>query len=322
MSLYIPAGKNLTDPVNRIRNELTLAGNVKSRTTRQSVEDALTGLLGALRAISATPPKGLVCFSGDGDVTVLEPPDPVGVYLYRCESKFVLEPLEAMAESKQLFGLVVMDRGGGTVGLLHGTQIKPLWSHESGVQGKHDAGGQSAHRYERIIEHQAHFWYETVASKANAAFLPLLDELSGIIVGGPGATKDTWLVEEMLDYRLRAKLIVPTFNTGYTDEYQGLKELVAAAGASIQGLEIEKERQVLQRFFAGVRTGESVYGPAVVEAALRSGRVSTLIVTDLTADAFMAGSAAVVVVSSETDEGKRFVGMGGVGALLRWKDGS
>ena len=321
VSLYVMAGRQVYDVAARLRDEVAQAGNIKSRTTRQGVEEALTGALTLVNRQTVIPPNGLVVFSGGGVAEAIEPPEPVPTNLYRCEPTFLLAPLDEMLESKQLFGLVVIDRKEASIGLLHGRAIRALKSMDSHVPQKVNRGGQSQARIQRQADNAVSEWFVLVSDAANALFMPRLDKLTGILVGGPGDTRRQWADSGGLDYRLRAMLVTPTFDTGYTDDSQGLKELVAAAGSALEGMEVEKERKVLGRFFAGLRTGMSLYGWNEVRAALKEGRVDTLLVSDekdIVYEGLQEYEDTAVYVSLDTDDGKSFANMGGVGALLRW----
>ncbi|MFQ5406248.1 MAG: hypothetical protein ACE5DI_03780, partial [Candidatus Micrarchaeia archaeon] len=70
---------------------------------------------------------------------------PLNVQFYRCESRFVTEPLQDLLEKTDNFGLVVMDGKDATVALLHGTKVKVLRRLHSTAHAKHHKGGQCLH---------------------------------------------------------------------------------------------------------------------------------------------------------------------------------
>ena len=84
ISLYIPAGRPLSEVTDVLRSEYSSASNIKDRTTRHHVLDALTAVMQKLKLFKTTPPNGLVIFAGyvAGDVPgseklevhVIEPP--------------------------------------------------------------------------------------------------------------------------------------------------------------------------------------------------------------------------------------------------------
>ncbi len=113
-------------------------------------------------------------------------------------------------------------------------------------------------------------------------YLPRKDELKGILLGGPGATKEFFFKEGFLQYELQQKVVTPLFDTGYTDEH-GLKELVEKATQTLHGLELTEEKRIIQRLLNEIRkaeTGLAAYGERDVAHALELGAVETLLISD------------------------------------------
>jgi peptide chain release factor subunit 1 len=291
ISLYVPPGKQLSDVMAYLRNEYAQSSNIKSRTTRKNVMWAIESLMGRVRQFKEVPKNGVAFFVGSKAVGadksvpvtyIVEPPETLNTYLYRCDSTFFLDPLLDMIHEPELWGLVVLDRAEATLGYLRGKRIEVLRNKQSQVPSKHGRGGQSQHRFERLIEHAAHDFFVRVGEIANELFLPKKDVLKGILVGGPGATKDFFVKEGFLHYELQQKVVQPLFDTGYTDEY-GLKELVEKATQTLHGLEIHDEKRLVQRFLNEVRKSEAglaAYGEAEVLGALDAGAVDTLLVSE------------------------------------------
>ncbi len=291
ISLYVSPGKQISDVMAYLRNEYAQSSNIKSRTTRKNVMWAIESLMGRVRSFKDVPSHGVAFFVGSKAVGadkseavtfIVEPPEPLNTYLYRCDSTFFLDPLLAMVHEPDLWGLIVVDRAEVTLGLLRGKRVEPLRNRQSLVPSKHGRGGQSQHRFERLIEHAAHEFFVKVAEMATELFLPRKDELKGILLGGPGATKEFFFKEGFLQYELQQKVVTPLFDTGYTDEY-GLREMVEKATQTLHGLELTDEKRVVQRLLAEIRkaeTGLAAYGERDVARALELGAVDTLLVSD------------------------------------------
>jgi len=150
----------------------------------------------------------------------------------------------------------------------------------SQVPGKHGRGGQSQRRFERLTEIAAHEWFVKCGERASEIFREEKN-IKGIFVGGPGPTKKYFVDENYLHYEIQ-KLIIDTFDTGYTDEF-GLKELVAAAAQTKTDLKISKEKKIMKVFLKEVtKTGSSlsVYGENQVRKALEMGVVDTLLLSE------------------------------------------
>ncbi len=303
------------------------ARNIKSRETRNGVSESLTALLGHLRALRALPPHGLAIFVGNGISVVVEPPDPLGTYLYRCGSGFVLDAVEAMQEEPETYGLIVVDRAEATVGILSGSSIKSLFHLDSHLPSKHDAGGQSQRRFERTMENETEAYLRRLAERANGSLLPLYlsDHLQGILLGGPGSTKDVFAQTSSVDYRLAQKILKPFFSIGYTDE-SGLKELARTAAETLEHLCISTEQAILRAFLDRVHRASLVtYGKREVIDALQAGRVERLLLSREIPDAVEVAEIArttrseVSLIGTGTDEGSMFLkGFSGYGAFLRY----
>ena len=291
ISLYVSPGKQIPDVIAYLRNEYAQSSNIKSRTTRKNVMWAIESLMGRVRQFKQPPPNGVAFFVGNKAIGadksepvtfIVEPPEPLNTYLYRCDSTFFLDPLLAMVHEPDTYGLIVMDRAEATLGLLRGKRVEVLRNKQSLVPSKHGRGGQSAHRFERMIEHAAHEFFVKIGEMATELFLPRKEQLKGILLGGPGATKEYLYKENYLHHELQARVILPLFDTGYTDEY-GLKELVEKATRTLHGLEITEEKRIVQRLLGEIRKAESglaAYGPVDVNHALEVGAVDTLLISE------------------------------------------
>jgi len=291
ISLYVPPGKQLSDVMSYLRNEYAQSSNIKSRTTRKNVMWAIESLMGRVRSFKQVPSNGVAFFVGSKAIGadksepvtfIVEPPESLNTYLYRCDSTFFLDPLLAMVHEPETWGLIVMDRAEVTFGLLRGKRVEALRNRQSLVPSKHGRGGQSQHRFERMIEHAAHEFFVKIGEMATELFLPRKDQLKGILLGGPGATKEYFCKEGYLQYELQQKVVQPLFDTGYTDEY-GLKELVEKATQTLHGLEITEEKRIVQRLLREIRkaeTGLAAYGERDVSRALEIGAVDTLLISE------------------------------------------
>ena len=290
VSVYIPPNRPVFDVTNYLRGEISQSSNIKSQTTRKHVQQAIESCISRIKTYRMPPPNGLVVFAGHKQIGadqtsmvafVLEPPESVPSFLYRCDSKFFTEPLHEMLTEKELYGLVVIDRSEATVGLLRGKRIEVLKNMQSLVPSKHRMGGQSARRFERLIEIAAHEWYEKVAGVMTDAFLNRPD-LKGIVIGGPGYTKEYFATEGYIHHELKKKILEPYLDTGYTDEY-GLRELVEKARGILSDLDLMREKNLVQKLMDEIRKEEgglAAYGEDQVRHALQLGAVDTLLISE------------------------------------------
>ncbi len=185
-----------------------------------------------------------------------------------------------MLREKDVYALVVIDRSEATLGLLRGKRIELIKNVQSLVPSKHSKGGQSARRFERLIEQAAHEFFVKVGNLMTEAYLDLGD-LKGILVGGPGYTKDFFVEKEYVHHELRKK-VVDTFDTGYADE-SGLRELMEKAKEALSDLDLMREKKIIQAFLDEVKQpdgGLAVYGETEVRRTLEIGAIDTLLISE------------------------------------------
>ena len=335
ITVYIPSGYDLNKIIQHLSQEQGTAANIKSSSTRKSVEDALEKMIQHLRLYKQTPQNGLAAFSGniaaeegkeDYQVWSIEPPIPLKTRLYRCDKDFLLDLLAALLESTEVYGLIVMDRREGDIALLKGKSIVPLSHHTSNVPGKTRAGGQSAARFERLREGAARDFYTRLGEHAKEAFLGK-KELKGIIVGGPGPTKSEFVDGNFITNEVKKK-IIGIKDLSYTGEF-GLQELVDRSQDLLANEEIAKEKQLMQRFFdyLAKKPGMVSYGIDEVMKQLKNGAVETLLISEkldekkleeFEKEALKVGTT-VEIISTDTREGVQLRDFGMVASINRYE---
>jgi len=289
VSLYVPPGRQIGEVMAMLRQEYGTASNIKSDTTRKNVQDAITKVQQRLKLFKEVPKNGLVIFAGaipqNGpgserlETYVITPPEPVHVYLYRCDPKFHTEYLQEQLREKETYGIMVIDANATTMATLEGNRLQIVREETSGVPGKHRAGGQSARRFERLREASLLSYYKRVGDHANEIFLSI-PTLKGLIIGGPGPTKYDFEKGDFLNYMLKEK-ILDTVDTAYTEE-QGVEEVVERAPEILKQVRYVEEKKIVQEFLyqVGHDTGLATYGEDEVKRALEAGAVQTLLLSD------------------------------------------
>ncbi len=475
ISVYIPAGYDMNKITQHLFDEQGTASNIKDKTTRKNVQDALEKMIRHLKIYNQTPAHGLAVFSGnisshegkqDIKVWSIEPPVPVGIRLYRCDQTFVLDHLENMVVSDEVYGLIVLDNREATIGLLKGKTIQVIRKFTSAVPGKVKVGGwclaadtsvlmkdntnnlrhlkvgdelkaydfknqkqviskctkiwrskknalsilfggfgfiykdqifssedhlffiydknnkikkipasklkigdllldynmkkvkikqifkpnqetqkiemidietehgnffangilvhNSQQRYARLREEAANEFYKRIADVANVEFENIGKTLKGILIGGPGPTKNIFADKDHLHAELKKKIIAAEDMT-YTDEH-GLHELVEKAQDKIAESEMSKEKKILNEFFVMLSTSsnKALYGRDDVLKAMEYGAVDKLLLSEsfdeleIFEEKAHAIGAQVFIISVETMEGGQLRDLGGIAAILRY----
>jgi len=290
VSLYVPPGRQISEVLAMLRDEYGTASNIKSSTTRKNVQDAIVKVQQRLKLFKTVPDTGLVIFCGaipqNGgpgseriETYVIIPPEPIQVYLYRCDAKFHTEYLEEFLKEKETYGIAVLDSSEATFATLQGRRLEIVQKITSGVPGKFDAGGQSKERFARAREAKLQEYFTRVGRHINEIFLPITD-LKGIIIGGPGPTKDDFQKGDYLHYTLRDKIIA-TIDTSDASE-SGADEVVERSPEILRKVRYVQEKKVMQEFLyeIGHDTGLATYGENEVRQALERGAVKTLLLSE------------------------------------------
>ena len=292
VTVYIPPRKPIYEIVSQLRNEAGTASNIKSDLTRNHVQDALSRTIEHLKLYKEPPDNGLVIFcgaipTGKGfgtekiEIYSVVPPKPIQINLYRCDDHFWIDHLKDMMKDDKVIGILSLDTQEAGFGILTGDRWEVVESLTSGVAGKHRQGGQSARRFERLRDNELNEYYHRVADYGQKIFIDEYN-VKGIIVGGPGPTKDGFLKEEYLDYRLQNNVIA-VLDSSYSGS-EGVREIIDKVNE--QGImadyRLMEEKKIVKNFIREVYTGKGlgIYGIFDVINAVKNGYVDLVLVTD------------------------------------------
>ena len=284
ISVYIPSGQAIHETSNKLRGEAGQATNIKSKSTRKNVVDALERILHHLKSYgNVAPASGVAIFCGNVsdnpakvviELFTIYPPTPISVQIYRCDSRFFLEPLDRDLMVKDSYGLVVMDGRECTLAELKGTNTRILSHIRSMAHSKMRKGGQSARRIERIIEESIEYYYKHIGEHMDRYFV---NTVKGVIIGGPGPAKEDFVKMSPFNYQIKVLGVV---DTGYTDEY-GVREVMAKSTDILSEQQAVQERVIIERFIKEVVAGGlATYGEAEVRKALESKQASRLLISE------------------------------------------
>src|SRR3989344_7244046 len=184
----------------------------------------------------------------------------------------------------------------------------------------------SQQRYARIREIAAKEFHGKIAEIANKEFLEMKN-LKGIIIGGPGPTKETFLNENLLNNELKRKVLAVK-DLSYTGDF-GLKELVEKSNDVLSEQASIKEKELLDKFFTllAKEPKKVVYGKEKTMRALEMSAVDIVIISDDMDDIFIdeveekavTFGTQVEIVSSETELGNQLKELGGIAGILRFE---
>lgn len=291
VTIIIPPDRQISDARTMLQNEHGQAANIKSKSTKKNVQGAIESAISTLNRFKTPGENGIAVFVGAiivgnnktrmVNIVIDDPPQELLSFRYRCDSKFELTQLEDMLVDKKSYGLFVIDRAEAAYGIASGKRIHVQEHLVSNIMGKHRQGGQSAQRFERLIEEAAHNFFKRATEHACDYWLPLLDNIQAVIIGGPGATKDFVVKNEYFHHEIAKKIAKTTFDVGYSNE-SGVRELVDNAGTLMGEIELDAERQLMNRFLEElIKTHpKATYGEMMIKKSLDMGAVDTLLVSE------------------------------------------
>ena len=292
ISVYVPKGKQLHEVITQLKEEQGTADNIKSDLTRTHVIDSLGKVIQRLRLYKKTPERGLVIFcgalsrEGGGPIGTevvkafeLDPPKDLKTFLYRCDDHFHVDILKDMLKDDNLIGFLAIDAKDTGWGLLHGDKIEVLSETGSGVAGKHRQGGQSAKRFQKLREMELTYYFNRVAKTTKEYFIDIYP-IKGLIISGPGPTKEDFINGDYLEYRLQ-EMIIDTIDSSYSGS-EGIREAFAKAGDILSGFRMVEEKQIVEKLFQHINShsGLGTYGLNEIIELLKKNVVDTIIITD------------------------------------------
>lgn len=292
ISIYIPKGKQLHEIINMLRTEQGTASNIKSDQTRNHVVDSLGKVIRKLKLYKKTPERGLVVFCGalppeeggpigneDLSIFVIDPIKDLNQYLYRCDDHFHTDILREMLRDDTAIGFLAIDAKDAGWGLLQGDRIEGLGRTGSGVAGKHRQGGQSAKRFQKLREMEMTYYFNRVADTTREYFLDIYP-VKGLIISGPGPTKEDFINGNHLEYRLQ-NMILATIDASYSG-LEGVREAFEKSSNILSDFRLVEEKKLVDSIFREIKTGSGLgsYGLEEVLGHIRNNVAQTVLVTD------------------------------------------
>lgn len=331
ISLYIPQSKHLQHVINSINNECSTASNIKSNYTRHNVVDSLNKIIRFLSKVKTIPENGLVLFCGIFDTNIefyhLEPMRKLEQYLYRCDEHFHLDILKSLTitDDKKV-GILALDAKDAGWGILVGDSLNVLEHTASGVPGKHRQGGQSAKRFEKLREMHLNTYYNRVAEITRKFFLDE-NSVDFIILSGPGPTKQTFLDQKYLEYRLQKKVKI-ILDCSYAGK-EGIREAFVKAEDSLSEIRLVKEKHLVEEAFKHIQLNDGlcIYGhDDIITTSDQRNVFKHIIICDnypkiddiITKCGY--NNIIIEIISWKTEYGTILQSLGGVAGVLNYKN--
>tara|TARA_B100000809_G_scaffold197336_1_gene196952 strand:+ start:60 stop:1340 length:1281 start_codon:yes stop_codon:yes gene_type:complete len=292
ITVYIPKGKQLHEVITILKEEQGTADNIKSDVTRTHVVDSLSKVVQRLKLYKKTPERGLAVFCGalpreeggpPGSEVVkafeIDPPKDMQTFLYRCDDHFHVDILKNMLKDENMIGFLAVDAKDAGWGLLHGDKIEVLKETSSGVAGKHRQGGQSAKRFQKLREMELTYYFNRLATITREYFIDIYP-IKGLVISGPGPTKEEFINDNYLEYRLQ-NMIIATIDASYSGS-EGIREAFAKSSDILSNFRMVEEKQIVEKLFNEINnnTGLGIYGLDDIINHLKNNIVGKIIITN------------------------------------------
>ena len=288
ISLIIPPGDQISRVNKMLSEEYSTAINIKSRVNRLSVMSAIISVQQKLKLYSKVPENGLILYGGtildehnkEKKLTFdIKPIKAINTSLYLCDNKFHTDILSSLLEKDEKTGFIIVDGKGLLIGQLNGNRSEILTKLSVNLPKKHGRGGQSAARFGRIrLEKRNHF-LKKIAEISSQHFIPdgQKPNIQGLIIGGSSEFKNELNSSELLDERLRVKLI-QIIDLSYGGE-AGFNQAIEYSSSILSDVKFIKEKKLLQSYFDEINkdTGQYIYGAPETVEMLISGAIEKLI---------------------------------------------
>lgn len=338
ISLLIPPKDQIPNIQKMLVDEQGSASNIKSKSNRLSVLQAVTSTANKLKTFNTIPNNGLGLFVGEilnseGKIKkvshAIEPIKPINTSLYMCDSKFHIEELLKLFEDETKYGIVVADGTGALFATLQGNTPDVLMTISENLLKKHSRGGQSSVRFARLRIEKRNAYIKKINEIIVSLYLTdSIPNVEGLIIAGNTYLKDE--VKKTLDPRINC---INTVDTNYGGK-NGLNQAIELSEDVLKDVKFTKEKKVLKNFLFEVNmdTQKYCFGYKDTINALEMGAVEILIVyenvelyhedeefVDWIAEHYKDFGCKLVFVSDKSAEGSQFVeGFGGIGGILRY----
>ena len=126
---------------------------------------------------------------------------------------------------------------------------------------------------------QLTYYYNRVAETTRELFIDTY-KIKGLIVSGPGPTKEEFVNGSYLEYRLQ-NMIISTIDSSYSGE-EGIREAFVKSGDILSGFRMVEEKKIVDDLIREInaRSGLGVYGLSEIVSHLKNRAVKTVIITD------------------------------------------
>ena len=213
--------------------------------------------------------------------------------------------------------IVCIEEGDADFGIIAQYGVDFPVSVSKSIAGKHETSSRDKDKRE--------FFAET-----SSKILEMMQKynLKTVIIAGPGFYKDEFInfVKEFKSEMLNNLIPENVSTGGRAGIYECIKRGILEKAQ--KDLRVSLETNAVERLFEAIIKNEGVYGLNAIDKALEYGAINELLIVDQflrktefeeITEKSREQRATIHVISSEHDAGKKLEGIGGIGAILRFR---
>jgi peptide chain release factor subunit 1 len=164
--------------------------------------------------------------------------------LYYCDNKFDTKPLEKFLWDENKYGIIVLDGNNFICAVLTGDKIKIMKKIKPNISNKHNKGGQSAVRFQRIRDIGINQYISKCSEDINDCYITDNKlNVNFIILGGQADLKNQLLDDNKLSDLIK-KNIKKTLNISSTG-MDGLNQIINQSSDIIKDNVLNQEKNKL-----------------------------------------------------------------------------
>jgi peptide chain release factor subunit 1 len=125
------------------------------------------------------------------------------------------------------------------------------------------------------------YYFNRLATITREYFIDIYP-IKGLVISGPGPTKEEFINNNYLEYRLQ-NMIIATIDASYSGS-EGIREAFAKSSDILSNFRMVEEKQIVEKLFNEINnnTGLGIYGLDDIINHLKNNIVNKIIITDNT----------------------------------------
>jgi peptide chain release factor subunit 1 len=243
----------------------------------------------------------LALFAGNNTINVVNPPQPINQFIYKCDKRFYLDILFSLYENKEENGVILISGHccyfymiSHTINLLHQFDVS--------LQSRQKKGGQSAVRIARLAEEKRHLYVKKVVELMNQFYV---DKVKSLLIAGPAELKTTIFNCDLIDYRLKPLLLKPVTIDAITNES------IYALSSIFNTNKLSIEDQLCHDIITSLQNETKyIYGHDMIKTYLECQNCQCLYIHESVQHHFK--NVHIVVIKTSNHDGQLFCQYGGI----------